>query len=124
MDLLKRCGGAFVAGGLAGIIGQLMIYVAGLFTPADYAVLVAMLLYGVIGVVMICTGFYFKAMQYGYNGAAIVLSGLMFGSATGAAEALAQGQTPVKAFLIGFWNVIKVLGTGFILAFILGMIIK
>lgn len=73
---------------------------------------------------MICSGFYFKVMKAGYNGAAIVLSGLMFGSATGTAAAQKAGKSAGKAFLIGFWSVIKILGIGFILAVLLGMILK
>ena len=82
------------------------------------------LLFGVVAVGLIASGLYFKIAKFGEEGAAIPVCGLMFGAATGAAAARAAGKSNAQAFLTGFWGVIKVLGTGYVLAFILGLLLR
>lgn len=80
------------------------------------------LMFGVVSVGLIISGAYFKIVQFGGDGAAIPVCGLMFGAATGAAAAEEMSGSKGKAFLSGFLGVIKVLGTGYVLAFLLGLV--
>lgn len=122
--MAKRIGKAFLVGCFVGLIGQILILILGaLGVGNDMVVMAAMLAFGVIAIVMIVSGFYFKLSAFGGSGAAIPVCGLMFGAAMSAASAVKSGQSRFKAFLIGFWSVFRVLGTGFALAFILGLIL-
>ena len=122
MGAVKRILKAFVVGCGVGLIGQILIAIFSRFIDDPMlTILVSMLAFGCLGVVMIITGFYFKVAKFGGNGAAIPVCGLMHGAAVCAAAAEKAGAGAGKAFLVGFWSVIKILGTGFIIAFILGL---
>ena len=123
--MLKKIGKAFLVGGCIGVVGEALIQLASLFiADATSAMMLGILLFGFVGVVLILTGVYFKVAEFGGDGAAIPVCGLMFGAATGAAAAEEAGQSRGKAILSGFVGVIKVLGTGYVLAFILGLILR
>jgi hypothetical protein len=115
---------AFLVGGCFGLIGQLLIALFAIFiSDATMVIMVSILAFGVIAVVIIANGFYFKVAEFGDSGAAIPVCGLMFGAATSAAAAQKAGAKLEKAFIVGFWNVLKILGTGFVIAFILGLLL-
>ncbi len=80
--MAKRIGKAFLVGCFVGLIGQILILILGaLGVSNDMVVMAAMLAFGVIAVVMIVSGFYFKLSAFGGSGAAIPVCGLMFGAA-------------------------------------------
>lgn len=121
--MLKKVGRAFLTGGCIGVAGEALIQLASLLIPdATVSVMAGVLLFGIAAVILILSGAYFKIAEYGGDGAAIPVCGLMFGAATGAAAAEAAGESKGKAFWNGFWGVIKILGTGYILAFLMGLI--
>ena len=123
--MVKRIARAFLTGGIAGVIGQLLVNLTCKFIPDPMLGFMAgILLFGVVAAIFILSGLYFKIAAYGTGGAAIVLSGLMFGCATGAAAAEKNGQSKGKAFLTGFWGVFKVVGAGYLICFILGLLLK
>ena len=123
--MLKKVGKAFLTGGCIGVVGEALIQLCGLFIKdSTSAMMLGILLFGALGVVLILTGLYFKISAFGGDGAAIPVCGLMFGAATGAAAAEEAGQSKGKAILTGFVGVIKVLGTGYLIAFILGLILR
>ena len=122
-NMLKKVGRAFLTGGCIGVVGEALIQLASLLIPdATVSIMVGVLLFGIVAVALILSGVYFKIAEYGGDGAAIPVCGLMFGAATGAAASEAAGESKGKAFLTGFLGVIKVLGTGYILAFLLGLL--
>ena len=122
--MAKRIGKAFLVGCLVGLIGQILILIlTAVGVGSDMVVMAAMLIFGVIAMVMIISGLYFKISAFGGSGAAIPVCGLMFGAAMGSAAAVKSGKRSAKAFLTGFWDVFKVLGSGFALAAILGLIL-
>ncbi len=124
MTVLTRAIKAFLVGAFVGLTGQSLIWVCALFVPPAMAVPAATLLFGVLGIALIGTGFYAGAMEFGGNGAAIPIWGLMFAAAAGRAEAQSKGVAAPKAFWIGFIPIIKIIGAGFVLAFLLGMVLE
>lgn len=123
--MLKKIGKAFLVGGCIGLVGEALIQLAGLFIKDPTMTMMAgILLFGVVAVGLIASGLYFRIAKFGEEGAAIPVCGLMFGAATGAAAARAAGKSKGQAFLTGFWGVIKVLGTGYVLAFALGLLLR
>lgn len=121
---ITRIGTAFATGAAVGLLGQIIIFLISLFIPdSSMAVMLGMLVFGILSVIAICTGFYYKVIAFGKNGAAIPVCGLMFGAAEGAAAAKAAGAGSLQAFFKGFAGVISVLGTGFLLCVILGLIL-
>ncbi len=122
--MLKKVGKAFLTGGCIGLVGEALIQLASLWiADSTMAMMAGILLFGFVAVVLILSGLYFKISAFGGDGAAIPVCGLMFGAAMGAAQAEAQGASKGKAALSGFLGVIKVLGTGYLLAFMLGLIL-
>lgn len=95
-----------------------------MLVPVDLVVMVSITLFGVLSVVMIGTGFYAKVMAFGGNGAAIPVCGLMFAAATVRAEAQTKGASASGAIWAGFAAVMKILGSGFVLSFILGIMLN
>ena len=118
--MLKKFGKAFLVGGCIGLAGEALIQLAGLFIKdPTMAMMAGILLFGIVAVGLIASGLYFKIAKLGEEGAAIPVCGLMLGAATGAA-----GKSKGQAFLAGFWGVIKVLGTGYVLALALGLLLR
>lgn len=121
--MLKKIGRAFLVGGCIGVVGEALIQLASLWIlDRTTAMMAGILMFGVVSVGLIISGAYFKIVQFGGDGAAIPVCGLMFGAATGAAAAEEMSGSKGKAFLSGFLGVIKVLGTGYVLAFLLGLV--
>lgn len=112
---------AFLVGALIGLIGQILTWICSQFVPSDLLLAASILLFGVLSIAMIGSGCYAKVMAFGGNGAAIPVCGLMFGAATVRAEAQMKGSSAAKAIWAGFIAVMKILGTGFVLSFILGL---
>ena len=123
MESLKRIGKAFIVGGAAGLVGQILMTLAGSFVPADLVTPVAMLIFGILSIFVIRSGLYLKIAQFGGDGASIPLCGLMFGASMAAKAAKAQGASSGKAWAAGFSAIIKVLSVGFIISLVLGLII-
>ena len=108
-------------GGCIGLAGEALIQLAGLFIKdPTMAMMAGILLFGIVAVGLIASGLYFKIAKLGEEGAAIPVCGLMLG----AAAARAAGKSKGQAFLAGFWGVIKVLGTGYVLALALGLLLR
>lgn len=121
---LKRIGKAFIVGGCVGLVGQVLIALASIWIPDPALVtMAAMLVFGVISVAVIGSGLYAKIAAFGGDGAQIPLCGLMFGAAMTRAMAQRAGASRGKAVLAGFAAIMKVLGTGFVLAFVLGLLL-
>ncbi|MBQ6621848.1 MAG: SpoVA/SpoVAEb family sporulation membrane protein [Mogibacterium sp.] len=119
-----RIGKAFVVGAALGLIGQILILLAGMIVPADLVVPAAMLLFGILSVILILSGFFPKVMEWGGAGAAITLTGLMMGAAGGAIEEKAKGAPTGKAYFKGFLQVLIVVGIGFVIDAVLGLLMK
>ena len=124
MNVIKRAARAFIAGGCIGTLGQVMIRICGIFVPAEFSVLIAMLVFGAISSIVIIAGLYDPIAKFAANGAAIPVCGLMYGAAMQTAGEIRNGAKVSRAVGKGFAGVFKVLGTGFILAFILGLLLK
>lgn len=124
MEAGKRIGRAFIVGAVMGLIGQILMNIFGAFVPADFVTPVAMIVFGIISAGVILSGLYFKVAKFGGDGAAIPLTGLMFGAAMAAGGEKAKGASNGKAFLKGFVTIITVLGIGFVICFVLGLILK
>ena len=80
-DMGKRIGKAFIVGAVFGLIGQILMTIFARFAPADLVTPIAMVMFGLLSVILIVSGLYFKVAQFGGEGAAIPLCGLMFGAA-------------------------------------------
>lgn len=121
---LKRIGKAFIVGGCVGLMGQILISLLSLVIPdATVVTMAAMIVFGLIAVALIGSGFYGKVAQFGGKGAEIPLCGLMFGAAMTRAMTQRAGASRGKAILSGFWAVMKVLGCGFILSLVVGLLL-
>ena len=119
-----RLGKAFIFGGCVSVIGQLFLMVAASIVPdASLATIVAMFAFGIVAAIIIATGVYDKCAKFADFGADQPLSGLMYGATMNTALARAQGAPAGKAVLKGFCIVILVVGIGFIVSAVLGMII-
>ncbi len=119
----KRILRAFAVGAGAGVIGQIIVLIVSQFvTDPTATTLLSMLLFGVVAAVLIVTGIYGKIAKFGGEGAGLALSGLMFGATGACVEKIKNGESKVKAVFGGFWSVFKVLGIGFIISMVLGMI--
>lgn len=122
--MIKRAGKAFLVGGSIGLIGQILIEIASLaVSDPTMAMMLGILIFGFVAVGMVLSGMYFKISEFGGNGAAIPVCGLMFGAATSTAAEIKSGKTKKQAFLAGFKGVMMVLGSGYALAFLLGIAI-
>ena len=119
-DIIK----GFLVGGFMGLVGQILFCTV-LITqiPADMARLVTMLLYGFVSVAFILSGLYCKLVAFGGHAADIPVSGLMFGAAMTCANAKKSGNSALASLYIGFVSIMKILGSGFVLAFILGFLL-
>ena len=122
--MLKKLGKAFITGGCIGVVGQILISVAGLVLPdPSLAMMAGMLLFGFLSIGLIVSGAYFKIGAFGSESAQIPLCGLMFGAAMGAAAAQKNGAAPGMAILLGILGILKVLGTGYLICLILGLLL-
>ena len=120
----KKLINAFIVGAAVGLVGHLLMVLTALIVPADFVTPVAMVIFGVISAGAIASGAYLKIAAFGGEGAAIPLCGLMFGAAAARAEAQAKGAPAGKAIRKGFVSIITVVGIGFVICFILGLITK
>lgn len=118
----KRICSAFIVGGICGLIGQLVIVLIS-FTglTGSPLIMVSMLGFGILTVISILCGGYFHISNFGNSGAAIPLSGLMFGAAASTASRIKKGET--LPLIKGFWDVFRILLIGYILACLLGIIL-
>lgn len=114
---------AFLTGGFIGIIGQVLVKLCSLVvTDVTAVVMAAIFLFGVLSMFVVSSGLYNKVTRFGGNGAAIALCGLMNGAANAASACRKSGESIGKAALSGFLAVFKVLGTGFALCFLVGLL--
>ncbi|MCC8128023.1 MAG: hypothetical protein LIO92_11620 [Clostridiales bacterium] len=119
----KRVLHAFTVGAAGGIIGQIILSLVSAVVPdAVQATLISMLLFGIVGAMFILSGIYGKVAQFGEEGAGLVLSGLMFGATVNCVEKIRSGEPNGRAALIGFSKVFMILGTGFIISLVFGLI--
>ena len=120
----KKLFNAFVVGVVVGLTGHFLMILSAMIVPSDFVTPVAMILFGLISSIIIANGAYMKIAAFGGEGAAIPLCGLMFGAAAARAEAQAKGASAGKAIVKGFTSIIIVVGIGFIISFVLGLITK
>ena len=122
---LQRVVKAFLVGAAAGLTGQILLMFLSLAIPDPaMAGMASAVVFGLISLGLILSGLYFPIGKFGNDGASIPLSGLMFGAAILSAAARKAGATEKRAFLYGFFNVMKMIGIGYISAFILGLLLR
>lgn len=123
MSILKRILKAFAVGAGAGLVGQILMALVSLaVSDTNLVTMISMLLFGFIGFALIAAGLYTPIARFGGDGAAIPLCGLMYGAAATSAGAQKAGMPASKAFRTGFLAIFKVLGTGFVIALVIGLI--
>ena len=123
MSVLKRIVKAFITGGCAGLVGQVLITVMSNFIADPIlTVLASVLIFGFICVLLILTGTYTKISRFGGGGGAILLGGLMFAAATASAEMQSAGTSKSKAVIGGFAKIMMVLGSGFVISLLIGIL--
>ena len=121
--MIQRIAKAFVVGAGAGLIGEICLSIVKLFTDnAMAATMISVILFGVVAMILIATGIFNKIAAFGGDGASIAMCGLMHGAAMGYSIARKAGLPEGKALWTGFWGVFQVLGSGFVIAFIFGLI--
>lgn len=119
-----RIAKSFVVGAVLGLVVQVLLTICGMIFPADLALPIAMLLFGLLSMVFILSGVLPKFLSFGGDGANIALCGMMLAAAGMTAEEKAKGASSGKAFLKGFFTIISILAIGFALCFVLGLILK
>ncbi len=122
--MIRRIVKGFLVGGLMGLIGQVIfLVISKTAIPSDMIVPATMLTYGFVSVALILSGLYFKLAAFGGHGADLPISGLMFGAAMTCADAKRSGRGTLASFFAGFWMIMKILGAGFVVAFVLGLVL-
>ena len=122
--MFNKIWGAFIIGVVIGIIGHLLMLLTSLVVPSDLVTPVAMLIFSILSTIVIANGTYIKIAAFGGEGAAIPLSGLMFGAAMVRAEAQIKGDSAGKAIMKGFWSIFTIVGIGLLLCIIIGLFSK
>lgn len=124
MKIITRAVKAFLFGGCIGLIGQVLVLVtAGITSETEMITVMAMLLMGILGAVLISSGLYYKLSEFFGFAADQPLCGLMFGAANITSHTVEAGENKKKAFLKGFLTVMVIIGIGFIVCACLGLII-
>jgi hypothetical protein len=124
MEILKRVSKAFVFGACVGLAGQICLLLAGSIVPdATLATIIAMLLVGLIGALLIATGIYDKLAGFAGFGEDQPVCGLMYGAANMARGALSEGAPMGKSFFKGFIAIALIVGIGFIIPALIAIVI-
>ena len=115
---------SFLFGGCIGAVGHAFIMVVSGFVPdPTLATIIAMLLFGLVSAVVIGTGLYDKMAAVVGFAADQPLCGLMYGATKVAGAEKANGAPNGKAFVSGFVKVMIIVGIGYIISAVLGIII-
>ncbi len=122
--MLKRIGGAFVVGAGIGAIGQILFLISGMMFEPGKHILPAMVVFGLLAAILVVIGVYEKIVKIGHAGAEAVISGLMFGAGMVTSGAKYAGASNGKAILAGVKEILKVMGTGFVLGILSGMVLN
>ena len=121
--MIQKALKAGLFGGCIGLVGQAFIaLISGFIQDPMLATIIAMLIFGLVSAVIIATGLYDKIAAFAGFGADQPLCGLMYGATGIAAGTKASGAPAGKAVIAGFVKVMIIVGIGFVLSAILGLI--
>ena len=114
---------SFLFGGCIGLVGHAFIRaVSGFIPDPTLATIIAMLLFGLFSAVLIAAGLYDKAADKVGFAADQPLCGLMYGATKMARAEKNSGAPAGKAFVSGFVKVMIIVGIGYIISAVLGII--
>ena len=126
MEALKATGRAFLCGGLLGLAAEIVrqLLIMGLGADNSFVIPITLMIMCIFAVVMFPSGIYNKWTDFGFIGAMLPISGLTAGVAAAYCGARAATGSVAAGVKAGIMLVVRLSGSGLVVAFVVSLIVS